>query len=89
MSDHDFYYTIKDSYTPTITTNMNTSDYWYQYPWTYTIGNTVYMYQIFCPKPRCKGIFWGAVDSIVPCPKCSSRVKVTKEPPADYEVQVG
>lgn len=89
--DWDFNYTIKDSYK---TDNTSwTGDYWYYtnpttstMNWTYT--NTVYMYQIFCPKPRCKGVFWGAIDSVVECPKCKSKVKITNSPPPDYEVEV-
>jgi len=98
--DHDFDYVIKDSYKPeykavinTTDTATYTGDWWYHnypmtntYSWSYT--NTVYMYQIFCPKPRCKGVFWGQIDQVATCPKCSSRVKVTDSPPPDYEVEV-
>ena len=65
------------------TTNYPT--YYYTWPWYPT---TVYMYQIFCPRPRCKGVFWGEIDKIATCPKCSARVKIINEPPPDYEVEV-
>ena len=98
--DWDFDYTIKDSYRPqnatqSVTTgsiafnaNYNIGDYYYP---TYTYWpyyTTVYMYQIFCPRPRCKGVFWGEIDKIAICPKCSARIKIINEPPPDYEVEV-
>jgi hypothetical protein len=99
--DYDFGYVIKDSYIPKhewelsgYGTSVSTSDtaYWqYTYPNTfntYWYPSTVYMYQIFCPKPRCKGIFWGSIDSIVACSKCGARVKITNTPPPDYEVAI-
>lgn len=91
--DWDFDYTINTKYQ--ITDNTTWAGDWGYHPlttsnntvsWTYT--NIVYMYQIFCPKPRCKGIFWGQIDSVVECPKCKSRVKITNSPPPDYEVEV-
>lgn len=98
--DWDFDYTIKDSYKPeneskSITLGNISTTYWNDYntvpsntytTWWYPA--TVYMYQIFCPRPRCKGVFWGQIDSIVECPKCKSRVKITNSPPPDYEVEV-
>jgi hypothetical protein len=84
--------TINTEYKPSDTTTW-TGDWFYNYPltsntynWSYT--RLVYMYQIFCPKPRCKGVFWGEIDQVAVCPKCSSRVKVTDSPPPDYEVEV-
>jgi hypothetical protein len=100
--DWDFNYTIKDSYKPVSTNKTitlgNVSSTYYRDDNTYTVPSytystywyptTIYMYQIFCPRPRCKGVFWGAIDSIAVCPKCKSRVKVTDSPPPDYEVEV-
>lgn len=71
--------------------NYNTGDYpypTYTYTWPYYTYTTVYMYQIFCPRPRCKGVFWGQIDQTVTCPKCKARVKINNEPPPDYEVEV-
>jgi hypothetical protein len=94
----EYTYTIKDYKTlePKISGNTftlesisNVSSTIDCYPYYTYYPVTIYMYQIYCPKPRCKGIFWGEVDKVVVCPKCTSRVKINREPPADYEVQVG
>lgn len=62
--------------------------YWYPYtqPYSYPPA-TKYLYQIFCPKPECKGKFWAELDEIKPCPVCKSRIKVTDKE-SDYEVAV-
>jgi hypothetical protein len=60
--------------------------WWYPYN-TWTIPTTKYLYQIFCPKPGCKGKFWAELDEIKPCPVCKSRIKVTDKE-SDYEVAV-
>jgi hypothetical protein len=93
MTEYDYSYTIKNSSNSNLTIGNVTSTYypystWYPNTSYWTYPSTVYMYQIFCPKPRCKGVFWGAIGSVVACPKCSSRVKINNEPPADYEVEV-
>ena len=58
---------------------------WWWYP---TAPVTVYKYQIFCPKPYCKGKFWAELDEIKKCPVCSSKIKVTTDKESDYEVAV-
>ena len=92
VAEYDYYTTIDtNTSSPTIDNRSHSIG---DFPYTYTTSNywwytrNVYFYQILCPKPRCKGKFWGEVDSIVSCPKCSSRIKITNTPPPDYEVEV-
>ena len=56
--------------------------------WTYWYGNTIYKYQVICPKPRCKGRYWGELEKIVVCPKCSSKVLLTAAKELDYTVEI-
>lgn len=62
----------------------------YTTTWTYT--NTVYMYQLLCP--RCSTPNWGELDKIIICKGkigrklCSAKLKAIKEV-VDFEVPVG
>lgn len=86
----DYTYTINNTGTPTVAdwTWRDTSTWPSNTFYTYSLPVTVYMYQVFCPKPRCKGVMWGELDHTVVCPKCQSRIKLTREPKPDYEVEV-
>jgi len=66
-----------------------TGYHWNYYPYTYHVcPEPVKLYQIFCPKPLCTGKFWAAVDEIKKCPVCKSKIKISDEPPSDYEITV-
>lgn len=74
------------------------SDNWNNYysNWTYT--NTIYLYQIICP--RCNSQNWGEIDKVVQCKGiipaakrtrkqiCNAKLKAIKEK-VDFEVPVG
>lgn len=87
----DYTYKINNTgYSPTVSNNITwgntvTSIWPYTTYWSY---GPVYMYQIFCPKPRCRGIFWAKLDEVTMCPKCTSRIKVSLEEEPDYTVVV-
>jgi len=86
MAIKDYTYTVSN----TDWTDTTYSPWIYNgnYTYTYTYPTTVYMYQVFCPKPRCKGVMWGQLNTTVTCPKCQSRIKLVNEPKPDYEVEV-
>jgi hypothetical protein len=61
----------------------NTIDYnWWVYP------QTIYMYQVRCPKRGCKTDNWLQLDTITPCKKCGSHLKAVSMK-ADFEIEVG
>lgn len=64
---------------PTTTTGT-TSTIWYS-------GNTIYMYQIFCPKRSCKKANWLQLDKPQACHNCGSILKAVSEK-VDFEVEV-
>lgn len=59
---------------------------------TFSYTNTVYMYQLICP--RCKTTNWGQVNQVVTCSgkvgrkACTAKIKAIKDV-VDYEVPVG
>jgi hypothetical protein len=69
---------------PSFTYYVNTPTTW-SYTWTQYQDR--YMYQIFCPKPRCKGKMWAEIDQLVICSKCTSSIKVVQQEP-DYTVAI-
>lgn len=95
MASKEYTYIINTTdQTPTLndfqwTDTTTTTWPWYAYSfYTYPYSATVYMYQVFCPKPRCKGVMWGELNHTVVCPKCFSTIKLVREPKPDYEVEV-
>lgn len=74
---------------PTFTTNTTTTWGWgnnsWPNSWWYT--NTIYLYQLLCPKPRCKTYNWCELDKTVACKKCGSLLKAVSSK-ADYEIPV-
>jgi hypothetical protein len=100
MAVYDYTYNLTTY--PTITTNSSTigstssctvwgcgCSGWHYYPYTYhTCPEPVRLYQILCPKPGCTGKFWAEVDEIKECPVCKKKIKISEEPPADYEVTI-
>lgn len=67
-----------------------TGDYWTvkdnnTMTWTYT--NTVYLYQLICPKRNCKTSNWCELDKMVKCKGCGATLKAVSELP-DFEIPV-
>lgn len=75
--------------TPSVTGDFYNNKDWTTWPSTtwYTYPTTVYMYQIICPKPRCKTSNWLEIDKMKECTKCGSMLKAVRAK-ADYEVEV-
>ena len=73
---------IKVSYNDSITTGSST-----QANWTYPYTNTIYLYQIKCPKSSCKKMNWLKLDTITGCINCGAKLKAVSEQ-AEYEIEV-
>lgn len=56
------------------------------YNWTYT--NTIYLYQVRCPRKGCRRYNWLELDKITPCSNCGSELKAVSKKP-DFEIEVG
>lgn len=61
--------------------DFNNPSYNYLSTW----PQTIYMYQIKCP--RCKKFNWAQLEVITPCIKCQARLKAVADVP-DYTVPV-
>lgn len=75
--------------TTNTTSPVNNWNYWY-----YTVPsttnwypNTIYMYQIQCPKKTCRKFNWAQLDIVIDCVGCKSKLKAISEK-VDYEVPV-
>ena len=82
--------------TTTGAANSSISNTYYEWPtyysptstFTYSWPSTIYLYQIICPKPRCKTANWLEIDKMKECSKCGSLLKAVSAK-ADYEIEVG
>jgi hypothetical protein len=88
----EYEYVVPNLGNTSLTTGTITwNDYWPTSTYyTYWYPQTIYKYQVFCPKSRCKGVTWGELNTTVTCPKCFSTIKLVSSPTPkpDYEVEV-
>lgn len=59
--------------------------HYYGWSYSYPVKETVYMYQITCPK--CEKKTFGELDTVVTCKKCKSTIKLVSKK-TDYEVAI-
>ena len=85
---------INSNDTGTVSSFNNINECWpgtYTWPstttYSYNWSNTIYLYQIICPKPRCKTANWLELDKMKECSKCGSMLKAVAAK-ADYEIEV-
>lgn len=76
--------TTGDTWTWNDATGITTYPYYNFYTWT----NTVYLYQVRCPRKGCRRYNWLELDKITPCSNCGSELKAVSKKP-DFEIEVG
>lgn len=79
---------ISQTITTTNSTWNGTSTFTWPNIYYYTYPSTIYLYQIKCPRTRCKTFNWLQLDTITPCRACGAKLKAVSQT-ADYEIEVG